>query len=332
MVDPHGATQAGVARPAVPQRHCDVSVWDLPASADPIQLLARLSPVISALASGAAPALAGLPTAELTVTVGLGPRLVGEHTGFRELAEFPVFPGDQVDPDRLGGDLLLQLCANDPLTLTTAAAEVARTIEATPKWRQTGFRGPATDSGAARNVLGFVDGIVNPRTDADLAREVWLDGDQAVRAGCVAVVRRMRLDVAGFLAQPVAEQERIFGRRRATAEPLSGGGPQADVDLGAKTPDGQYLIPAGAHVRRAHALTVGAGLMLRRSYNYDNGLDDRGVLFISFQRELRTFVATAHRMAEGDDLLRFATTTASAAFLILPGFTEDAPLGASLAR
>jgi dye decolorizing peroxidase len=64
---------------------------------------------------------------------------------------------------------------------------------------------------------------------------------------------------------------------------------------------------------------------LRRSYNFDEGL-----LFISFQKELRTFVATQYRMSEGDALLRYATTTTSATFLILPGFTAETPLGGAL--
>ncbi|GAB2827292.1 hypothetical protein GCM10027200_28470 [Lentzea nigeriaca] len=102
----------------------------------------------------------------------------------------------------------------------------------------------------------------------------------------------------------------MFGRRKHDAMPLPGG---EEVDLSAKTPDGEYVIPADAHARRAHPLTVGAGLMLCRSYNYAEGL-----IFISFQRELRTFVNTMYRMADGDALLRYAMTISSAAFRIPP--------------
>jgi dye decolorizing peroxidase len=65
---------------------------------------------------------------------------------------------------------------------------------------------------------------------------------------------------------------------------------------------------------------------LRRGYTYDYGLDDRGLLFVSFQKQLRTFTATQHRLSEGDALVHYATTTASATFLILLGFTVDRPL------
>lgn len=123
-----------------------------------------------------------------------------------------------------------------------------------------------------------------------------------------------------------------MGRRRGSSEPLSGGGPEADADLTAKSADGEYLIPADSHVRRAHPLTSGSGLMLRRSYSYDDGPTDRGLLFVCFQRDLRTFVATQHRLDEGDALMRYATATASGTFLVLPGFTPDRPLGSFLFR
>lgn len=313
----HGDTQAGVARPAA-QAHCDLSVWDV---AEPAGVLRRLSGRIDALADG--DGLAGLPPAGLTVTVGVGPRLVDPALpGGQEL---PLFPGDQVDDRHRGGDLLLQVCADDPLVVSLAVATLVD-ADLVPRWRQAGFRGALGPDGHARNLLGFADGIVVPRGEDELRKEVWLDSPAAVRGGTIAVVRRMRLDVAGFLALPVGQQERVLGRRRDTAEPLSGGGADAEIDLGAKTSDGQYLVPADAHVRRAHPLTSGSGLMLRRGYSYDNGPGDRGLLFVSFQKQLRTFVATQHRLVEGDALMRYATTTASATFLVLPGFTPDRPL------
>jgi dye decolorizing peroxidase len=318
-VDPHGATQAGIARPAPAQQYCDLSIWDTTAAT-----LETLSQRITALTNGD-PAMAGLDTGTLSITVGLGPNAVRAiDPTLPGTTDLPTFPGDHLEHQ--GGDLLLQVCADDPIVASLATADLARTPGITLKWRQNAFRGPTRPDGASRNLLGFVDGIVVPHGEQELAKEVWLDHP---RGATIAVVRRMRLDVAKFLERPTAEQEQIFGRRRDTAEPLSGGGPDAVVDLAAKTEDGQYLIPTDAHVRRAHPLTSGSGLMLRRSYSYDNGPSDRGLLFISFQQDLRTFVATQHRLAEGDALMRFATTTASGTFLILPGFTRDRPLGLS---
>jgi len=281
-VDPRGHRQAGIARPAVAQSHCDLSVWDLPGGPP------DLAPRIAELAAAGG---------RLTATVGLGPRLA-------DVGELPAFTGDQLD--HAGGDLMLQVCGDDRFAVSTAVAELGRAIGGMLKWRQSAFRGPSTVDGSSRNVLGFADGIVVPHGEIELDREVWRpDGST------IAVVRRMRLDLDGFAALSTEQQERVFGRRKDTAEPLSGG---VEVDLGAKTSDGEYLIPADAHVRRANPLSAGTGLMLRRSYNHDEGL-----LFISFQRDLATFVKTMHRMVDGDALLRYATTTASASFLVPPG-------------
>ncbi|MEU4761838.1 hypothetical protein AB0H12_01200 [Actinosynnema sp. NPDC023794] len=140
----------------------------------------------------------------------------------------------------------------------------------------------------------------------------------------------MELDLPRFAALPVPDQEAVFGRRRDTGAPLSGGAIASDPDLGAKTPDGRYLIPADAHVRRAHPNAVGVGHMLRRSYTIDE--PGPGLLFISFQNDLRTFTNTLTRMDAVDALLPFTTATAGATFLILPGFDRRHPLGATLFR
>ena len=71
--------------------------------------------------------------------------------------------------------------------------------------------------------------------------------------------------------------------------------------------------------------------MLRRSYAYDNGSGDEGLLFISYQRDLRSYVETQRRMDEvGDELMKYAKATASATFLILPGFSVQRPLGSNV--
>ena len=108
----------------------------------------------------------------------------------------------------------------------------------------------------------------------------------------------------------------------------SGGTVASEPSLTAKTPDGQYLIPADAHLRRSSALATGVPLMLRRGYPVDD--PGPGLLFVSFQSTLAAFVRTLQRMDESDRLMEFATATASAHFLVLPGFTPRRPLGSTL--
>ncbi|MEW1633091.1 Dyp-type peroxidase [Streptomyces sp. NPDC093801] len=350
-----GGRQAGVDRPVQPQRYVVLSVYDLPGAgeaaasgADGVrrsgELFAALGTRVLALTGqGGAAALSGLPRGDLTVTVGVGPRVVAAvDGGLHGARELPGFAREEeLAESARGGDLMVQVCASDPHVVTLADDALRSWLQersAVPRWSQQGFRPPAppTPRGGAgervpvRNLLGFLDGMVAPRTGREVDQEVWLPAPARVRGGTVAVVRRLRLDVRRFLAQDLAEQERTIGRRRADGAPLTGGGPDAPMDLGAKSARGRYLIPAMAHARRAHPHGTGSGLMLRRGYSYANGPEDRGLLFICFQRELRTFVATQQRLDDGDELSSFATATASGTFLVLPGYTEALPLGASL--
>ncbi|WEB39502.1 Dyp-type peroxidase [Streptomyces yunnanensis] len=330
-----GRHQAGITLPQPAQPNLLAVVADLATSAAAGPLLAELGQAIRTLAAGTDPRLLGLPPGDLTVTVGVGPRLV--RTAGATLpgaADLPQFSRERIAPPARGGDLLIQICASDPLLLPVVAAALLDRAgdRIHERWRQSARRGTNAPVGngltAPRNPLGFIDGIVGPHTTAEQQRDLWLAGPPAVAGGTLAVLRRMELDLPRFAALSVAEQEAVFGRRRATGVPLSGGTIATNPELGAKTPDGRYLVPADAHVRRANPTVVGTGLMLRRSYSTDEPAP--GLLFISFQNDLRTFTATLTHMETSDALLPFTTTTASATFLILPGFDRQHPLGSRL--
>lgn len=330
-VEASGPRQAGVDRPTQPQTHAVVSVYDLSPGADPARVAARLGEAVLELTGKPRIAL-GLEVEDLTVTVGAGPRLVG--LARQDVAgglELPVFAGEERTARAWGGDLLVQACASDPVAAVLADTRLSAQLTsegASRRWSQTGFRPPG--GGAVRNLLGFPDGIENPHTRADLEREVWLPEPAPLTDGTIAVVRRLRIDVPEFLAQSSARQEEVIGRRKADGAPLSGGGPADRLDLAAKSARGRYLVPAMAHARRANPNATGSGRMLRRGYSYRNSPADQGLLFISFQRQLRTFTATQRRLDDGDDLMRFVTATASGSFLILPGFGPGRPLGSGL--
>jgi dye decolorizing peroxidase len=340
-VPPTGRCQAGITVPQPAQPNLLAIVADLDDKTAPAALLAELGQTVLALTAGTEPRLLGLVPGDLTITIGVGPRVVrkapvAEAAGpdLPGTADLPQFSREQIAPRARGGDLLIQLCASDALVLPVAAAALLDQAGArvTERWRQSARRGPNTPVApgrtAPRNLLGFLDGIVGPTTTAEQQNDLWLAAPAQVAGGTIAVVRRMELDLPRFAALSAPQQEAVFGRRRDTGVPLSGGTIATNPDLGAKTPDGRYLIPADAHARRAHATVVGVGLMQRRSYSID---DPRpGLLFISFQNNLRTFTATLTHMDDSDALLAFTTTTASATFLILPGFDRQRPLGSTL--
>ncbi|WP_349497729.1 Dyp-type peroxidase [Actinokineospora globicatena] len=333
-VPPTGRFQAGIVAPQEAQATVLVLVVDLHDGVAVGPLVAELGKTVQALTAGADARLFGLPPGDLTVTIGIGPRLVRMADPALPGAEdFPEFPHEQIPPSARGGDLLLQICASDPMIPPIAAAALLESRGLRERWRQSGHRGTTVpvEGGhtAPRNLFGFTDGIVGPRTTVQQHQNLWLP-DGPATDGTIAVLRRIQLDLPRFAALPVTEQEAVFGRRRHTSEPLSGGTIASDPDLTAKTPDGRYRIPADAHVRRAHPTAVGVGLMLRRSYSITDPAP--GLLFISFQNDIRTFTKTLTHMSNGDALLPFTTTTAGATFLILPGFDDTHPLGATVFR
>ncbi|UUN29688.1 Dyp-type peroxidase [Streptomyces sp. FIT100] len=330
-----GRHQAGITLPQPAQPNLLAVVADLGAGAAVGPLLADLGQAVRALTEGSDPRLLGLPPGDLTVTVGVGPRLVrAVGASLPGAADLPRFSREQIAPRARGGDLLMQICAGDALLLPVVAAALLDQAgdRVRERRRQSARRGANVPLGngltAPRNPLGFIDGIVGPHTKAEQQRDLWLAGPSEVAGGTIAVLRRMELDLPRFAALSVAEQEAVFGRHRASGVPLSGGTAASGPNLGAKTPDGRYLVPADAHARRAHPAVVGVGHMLRRSYGTDEPA--AGLLFISFQNDLRTFTATLTHMDTSDALLRFTTTTASATFLILPGFDRKRPLGSQL--
>ncbi len=353
-IDPYGAQQAGIARPVERQAHLSVTVADLAAGVAPLELLAGLGEAIAAVVSGTDPTMAGVRPARLTVTVGIGPAVVSAvRGGGPGSLELPRFRREEIAGPERGGDLLLQVCADDPTVIALAEQALAARLSgaATARWQVSGFRG-ALDGPGARNLLGFYDGVSVPRSKDELAADVWLEEDDAVAetelnpeqggragdaagltGGSIAVVRVMPIDVSSFGRLPTERQEAVIGRKRDSGAPLSGGSIDDDPDLRTKDDKGVWAIPVDAHVRRAHPLPSGApGLMLRRSYSYARGADDRGLIFVAFQRSLLTFTRTQARMDEADALMEFTKSTASGTFLILPGFSADRPLGSSLPR
>lgn len=330
-----GAHQGGIAVPATPQANALFTIADLAdPSADLGGLFAAIQQAILDVRDD--PAVCPDGPGDLTVAIGLGPRVVRALSPQLPGAEsMPDFDGDaELASSARGGDVLIAVHASDPGLASRATAYLRAAVpQLRTRWQQRGFRGPGTGT-IVRNPLGHLDGVIVPRGTGELAENVWI-GDGPVAGGTICVIRRLRLDVPRFTRLPVAEQEQTIGRRRSDGRPLSGGKPTGQVDLTAKTPEGQYEVPLRSHARAAHPSFTGSALMLRRGYAFDNGLadggtHDEGLLFVCFQRDLQTFVKTQQRLDEQDDLMKYATPTASASFLMLPGFTDSRPLGASL--
>lgn len=328
-----GLTQAGVTRPVTPQSHALVVIADIDLG-DPAQLLADLGTSILLLTS--APVLDIFPDGvkDLSVTVGIGPRVLNilhPAKAAEQLLDLPLFAGDEnIDPSLRGGDLLLSFNCSDPQVLEPAYRVLREKIAGfAPRWSVFGFRG-AGIGGIARNPFGYHDGVIVPRSLAEQLRDVWIQ-DEPLRGSTVCVLRRCLLDTEAFAAQPTERQDAIMGREKVSGAPLSGGALKDQVNVAARGVDGEPVIALDSHVRAAHPSFTGSGLMLRRSYGFLEGTS-HGMLFTAFQKEISTFIRTQQRMDDMDALLNFVRVTASAAFLILPGYGAERSLGASLTQ
>ena len=245
-------------------------------------------------------------TPELTVTVGFGPATFAPAERPVHLRELPPFPGDALDPAWCGGDIVVQACATTP-----EAALAALPAGVTPRWLQTGSLRRARRDGpntTPRDPLGFRDGSWNVRRDADRLRHVWIDrGDRtAMVGGTYMVVRRIEIDLERWEALPVADQERVIGRHKATGAPL---GRRSEFDAVV-----HEWLPRDSHALQAAPRSNNGAMLLRRGYSYD-----RGVVFIAFTRDpARYYVPMQRRLAERDALSGFTRHTGSALFAVPP--------------
>lgn len=364
-----GDHQHGVA--TTPQAHATVLALDLLPGAgkeDLRRLLTVWTDDIRRLTQGRPtlgdpqPDLAA-PAAGLTITVGVGPRAVA-LTGRPApawLRPLPAFTVDKLTPAYSDGDILAQVCADDPTVVAHAVRALLTDLPgiATLRWMQRGFRRPAGSASSMRNLMGQIDGTINPDpSGADFADLVWVgsEGPEWLAGGTGMVVRRiaMNLDVWDQLSR--TDKEQVIGRTLADGTPLSGGGPTDKVDLKAVDASGLAKIPMFAHTR--HASAQGSrDRFLRRPYSYDEPLvplgsvaaaplasvaaaplasvagttSNAGLLFITFQRDIdEQFVPVQKRLEKPDLLNKWTTPIGSAVFAILPGCRAGEILGQAL--
>jgi deferrochelatase/peroxidase EfeB len=310
-----------------------------------------------------------LGPAGLTVTIGFGrslfagrPDAPGDRFGIADrlpdaLVELPHFAGDDLDPRRSDGDIVVQACADDPQVAMHAVRNLTRAAFGTARvrWSQLGFGRTSSTTRAQvtpRNLMGFKDGTANIKaeeTDA-LRQHVWVQpgdsGDSGawLAGGTFMVVRRIRMQIETWDRTSLREQEAIFGRSKGEGAPLSGGTEFTEPDFG-RTGNGGPLIAEAAHVRLAHPSSHAGARILRRGYNFTDGNDalgrlDAGLFFVAFQRDPRTgFVPIQQALARHDVLNEYIVHTGSGVYAVPAGvpsieadgaLVDDQFLGAAL--
>jgi deferrochelatase/peroxidase EfeB len=303
----------------------------------------------------------GLSSARLTITFGFGAGLFTKdgHDRFglaaqrpAALVDLPNFPGDQLVAELSGGDLSVQACAEDAQVAFHAVRQLARLAEdvAQLRWVQTGFIADFGPGTSPRNLMGFKDGTGNPAvTDAALMeKHVWVGGEGPtwMQGGSYVVARRSRIALEHWDRMKLAFQEQTFGRRKLTGAPLGKSQESDTVDLEAVDGDGNPVIPENAHVRLAHHTSNDGARILRRSYSYHNGVNvvaerwppwhqgleyDAGLLFVCYQRDVRTgFAKIFEQMSKFDMMNQFVTNVGSALFACPRGVAAGEYVGQAL--
>ena len=333
-----GTYQPGINRPATPAAHllATVLAWPgAPKASQLVVLLAKLGREILQITESQPSELLPDGPGDLTVQVGLGARLVHMFdASLPGATSFPVFKGsDRLERKLRTGDVVLMVAASEPTSLNAVTQHLMDHLPGVEiGWQQFAVRAHGEGT-VTRNPLGYRDGIIVPDDDEDMDRGVWITSGP-LAGGSIGAIRRFTLDLDRFDALTTAEQDAVIGRKKISGAPLSGGGPNDQVDLFSKTPAGEYLTPVHAHARAAHPSFTASPLMMRRSYGFTNGSDGgeatSGLLFISYQNDLDTFSKTQLRLDEVDALMGFSTPTAEISFLVLPGFSSDRPLGSTL--
>ncbi len=370
-----GDHQAGITTPAQDRLHMaafDVTTED---RKELIKLLkdwtAAAESMTTGLPTGATGAVDGpydappedtgealdLAAAKLTLTFGFGAGLFEKDGKARfglegrrpeALIDLPHFPGDDLQPGRTGGDIVIQACADDPQVAVHAIRNLARIGfgKVRVRWSQLGFGRTSSTSRAQvtpRNLFGFKDGTNNLKVEdnALLDEHVWVGagsaGEQWMNGGSYLVARRIQMHIEIWDRTSLREQEGLIGRTKGVGAPLSGGDEFSTPDFAMAGRNGDPLIPMDSHMRLAHPDQNNGVRMLRRGYNFTDGSDglghlDAGLFFIAFVKDPRThYVPMQLALAKSDTLsVEYLKHTGSGLFAVPPGVQAGGFIGEGL--
>jgi deferrochelatase/peroxidase EfeB len=346
----YGAHQAGIATPS--QGYLQFAALDmvsdsvadlrklLRAWTDAAALMTR-GRAIGAMRTGSKPPAdtgeaVDLGPAQLTVTFGFG-RSLFTSTGQDRfglarhrpapLVSLPTFAGDALRAGISGGDLGIQVCANDPRVAFHAAHDLIRLAGqvAKPRWLIAGF-GPTANSrrqALPRNLMGFQDGTANIMAEdtAALKEFVWASEPSSpawMRGGSYLVARRIRILLGVWDDSGLDEQQEAIGREKLSGARL--------------TP-----APRDAHIALASPARNNGQRILRRGYSYVDGIDSfthgpaSGLMFLCYQRDPRhQFIPIQRRIAGVDGLSEYIDHVGSAIFACPPGAKHGGYVGEGL--
>lgn len=257
--------QSGILAPVPPlARHLFFAIESADALGQLESALAALVPLVDGEAA----------------VVGLGESLVHALDGrVAGLRAFPALSGAGVDVPSTQHALWVWLRGDDrgellhrARAVEAALAPALKLVQATDAFRyKTGL-----------DLTGYEDGTENPEGDDAVAAAFAGEGAAGEAGGSFVAIQHWAHDLDHFAALPDAEQDDIFGRRKADNEELED-------------------APASAHVKRtAQESFEPEAFVLRRSMPWAE--DGRaGLLFVAFGHTFDAFEAQMRRMAGLED-------------------------------
>jgi dye decolorizing peroxidase len=301
---------------------------------DDIRRMAVGEPVLA----DPAPELA-IGAARFSAYVGFGPSLF-RKLGIEDrmpdgLIDLPGFSIDALQDEFSGGDVLIHVCADDPLVLSHGVRNLVRDSLpfATVRWNQAGFAhspGMVPEGVTHRNLMGQVDGTANPALQSDDFDEVvWIkDGPSWIQGGTLLVFRRIAMQLDTWDQLSSVGKGEVIGRTLQSGAPLTGSKESDLPDYEARSTTGLKVIPEFAHIRRASNSGHGERIF-RRPFSYEmpitkQGSMDVGLLWCAYQRNIeKQYLPMQLRLAELDLLNKWTLPIGSATFAIPRGVIGD---------
>jgi len=280
--------------------------------------------------------------ARLTITFGFGYSLfnkIGSLSSWPiKETQIPAYSIDKLETAWSDGDLLIQVGGDESISIFHAVHELARDASpfATIRWQQRGFLNAAgiNLSQNPRNLFGQVDGTANVKNGTpEFAERTWANSPNNFVGGTTMVIRRIRFNFGTWDMLSTNKKDAALGRKLVDGSPVSGGTLKDPLDLDTKNAKGEYVIPEDAHVR--NAFTDKNRGITRRGANYDDnylpdGTHDAGLIFTSYQSQLKRFSDIQSALSMLDSLNKWTTPVGSALFIIPQGVNEGDWVGRSL--
>ncbi len=281
-----------------------------------------------------------LPPSRLTMTFGFGPsffskkgidRFGVKSKAPKHLRDIPAMPRDNLQEPFIGGDLCLQVCAEDQQVAFHAIRNFIKTAvgKAEVRWMQSGFIS-AKHGKTPRNLFGFKDGTANagPKDTKAHNQTVWAGQGEPVwmHGGSYMAFRKIKMFLEVWDRSSLKDQEDTFGRKKES------GAPYGKINEHDKVNPMQ--MPPDAHT----AIAKRSGQqMYRRAYSYTDGVDsktgyvDAGLMFISYQKNPdEQFVPMLKMMSKADKLNEYTQHIGSALFAVPRGIKKGEYIGQPL--